>query len=112
MFDLFHLGNPSCMYDSVGLYQGTGINGERLAKFCGNEKPKYVYSSKGPMTVHFSTDEYRNGKGFMAQYTIEGSYLRFVLVLLVFSFVELIFYFKHLTYFRLFPFSSLAFCLV
>ncbi|XP_065577284.1 cubilin-like isoform X11 [Artemia franciscana] len=70
--DPFELeGNPSCMYDSVGLYQGTGINGERLAKFCGNEKPKYVYSSKGPMTVHFSTDEYRNGKGFMAQYTIE-----------------------------------------
>lgn len=73
--------HPSCRYDALEVFAGSGTSGQRLGRFCGTFRPAPVVAPGNQVTLRMTTDEGTGGRGFLLWYSGRatsgtGEYLR------------------------------------
>ena len=67
VFDLEQ--HPSCRYDSLEIFAGSGTSGQQLGRFCGTFRPAPVVASGNQVTLRMRSDEGTGGRGFLLWYS-------------------------------------------
>ncbi|XP_029419053.1 procollagen C-endopeptidase enhancer 1 isoform X1 [Nannospalax galili] len=61
--------HPSCRYDALEVFAGSGTSGQRLGRFCGTFRPAPVVAPGNQVTLRMTTDEGTGGRGFLLWYS-------------------------------------------
>lgn len=61
--------DPSCRYDALEVFAGSGTSGQRLGRFCGTFRPAPVVAPGNQVTLRMTTDEGTGGRGFLLWYS-------------------------------------------
>uniref|UniRef100_A0A8C0J8V6 Cubilin n=1 Tax=Chelonoidis abingdonii TaxID=106734 RepID=A0A8C0J8V6_CHEAB len=68
-FKQFHLEfHPNCSSDYLAVYDGDSSSAKMLGKFCGNQIPESIRSTRDTLYVKLRTDGHLEGRGFLAEY--------------------------------------------
>ncbi|NXG41986.1 CUBN protein, partial [Psilopogon haemacephalus] len=68
-FEQFHLEyHPNCNLDYLAVYDGNSSDAKQLGKFCGDQVPQLIRSSRDSVYVKLRTDHSQQGGGFLARY--------------------------------------------
>uniref|UniRef100_A0A8C3I7Z9 Cubilin n=1 Tax=Chrysemys picta bellii TaxID=8478 RepID=A0A8C3I7Z9_CHRPI len=68
-FKQFHLEfHPKCSSDYLAVYDGNSSSAKMLGKFCGNQIPESIRSTRDTLYVKLRTDGHFEGRGFLAEY--------------------------------------------
>ncbi|KAF7245952.1 Cubilin [Varanus komodoensis] len=68
-FDQFHLeSHPSCNFDYLAVYDGNSSSFKMLGKFCGNQIPPTIRSTRDRVYIKLRTDRSLGGGGFLVRY--------------------------------------------
>ncbi|XP_054027363.1 cubilin [Dryobates pubescens] len=68
-FEQFHLEyHPNCNLDYLAVYDGNSSSAKELGKFCGEQVPQLIRSSRDSVYVKLRTDHSQQGGGFLAKY--------------------------------------------
>ncbi|XP_069845386.1 procollagen C-endopeptidase enhancer 1 [Dipodomys merriami] len=61
--------HPSCRYDALEVFAGSGTSGQRLGRFCGTFRPAPVVAPSNQVTLRMTADEGTGGRGFLLWYS-------------------------------------------
>uniref|UniRef100_A0A8C5L458 Procollagen C-endopeptidase enhancer protein n=1 Tax=Jaculus jaculus TaxID=51337 RepID=A0A8C5L458_JACJA len=61
--------HPSCRYDALEVFAGSGTSGQRLGRFCGTFRPAPVVAPGNQVTLRMTADEGTGGRGFLLWYS-------------------------------------------
>ncbi|XP_064334727.1 procollagen C-endopeptidase enhancer 1 isoform X1 [Camelus dromedarius] len=61
--------HPSCRYDALEVFTGTGTSGQRLGRFCGTFRPAPLVAPGNQVTLRMTSDEGTGGRGFLLWYS-------------------------------------------
>ncbi|XP_016048779.1 procollagen C-endopeptidase enhancer 1 isoform X2 [Erinaceus europaeus] len=61
--------HPSCRYDALEVFAGSGTSGQRLGRFCGTFRPAPVVAPGHQVTLRMTADEGTGGRGFLLWYS-------------------------------------------
>ncbi|KAF4015881.1 hypothetical protein G4228_007241 [Cervus hanglu yarkandensis] len=67
VFDLEQ--HPSCRYDALEIFAGSGTSGQQLGRFCGTFRPAPLVASGNQVTLRMRSDEGTGGRGFLLWYS-------------------------------------------
>ncbi|XP_038138788.1 cubilin-like, partial [Cyprinodon tularosa] len=59
----------NCYYDKLKIFDGPDVYSFPLGRFCGLNRPDPVRSSGSTVTLHFQSDSFIAGKGFLLEWT-------------------------------------------
>ncbi|KAF7477507.1 Hypothetical predicted protein [Marmota monax] len=61
--------HPSCRYDALEVFAGSGTSGQRLGRFCGTFRPAPLVAPGNQVTLRMTADEGTGGRGFLLWYS-------------------------------------------
>ncbi|XP_047635655.1 procollagen C-endopeptidase enhancer 1 isoform X1 [Phacochoerus africanus] len=61
--------HPSCRYDALEVFAGSGTSGQRLGRFCGTFRPAPLVAPGNQVTLRMTSDEGTGGRGFLLWYS-------------------------------------------